>query len=288
MPFMINPQLCARCGSCIGNCPNRAITRRGDEVIITDMCCDCGVCAGYCPVGAIGMGGQRAELNASKLAAALKGKLGLTRGIAALKFVDSVPADLPVEEGPQFWCAICGDVFDGSGAPLVFTAGASMCGGCANMGLGGKRVTREEFDAALDASVVGPGKLYESREPMTRNRDAFPRFPRIYTAMIIGALEYMTRPDIVLFPVTPEQLTVISTAYAYETGEVLTGFAGKSTCLMTIPETLVANRPVFTAADHGGRMFMRLKPEELVMAFPFRLVPGLVKNLDKTIFAEHE
>jgi uncharacterized protein (DUF169 family) len=285
---MINPELCARCGSCIGNCPNRAIMRLESEVSITDMCCDCGVCVRYCPVGAIGIGMFRAELDAKKLSAALKEKLGLTREIAAMKFVDAKPDDIPVEEGPQFWCAICGDIFDGGGSPLLFTAAASMCGGCANMGLGGKLVTREEFDAALEASVIGEGNLYASREPMTKNRDLFPRFPRMYKGMIIGALEKISRPDIVLFPVTPEQLTNLSTAYAFETGEVIGGFAGKSTCLMTIPQTLVANRPVFTAADHGGRMFMRLKPEELLVCFPFSLVPGLVKNMDKTFFAKHE
>ncbi len=287
MPFTINPEICARCGSCIGNCPNRAIMRREDKVVITDMCYDCGVCVRYCPVGAISMGPVKAELDNKKLSALLKEKFGITREIAAMKFADKKPKDIPVEEGPQFWCAICGDIFEGQGSPLVFTSAASMCGGCANMGLGGKRVTREEFDAALEASVVGEGNLYATREPMTKNRDVFPQFRHVYGGMIIGAFDKISRPDLVMFPATPEQLTAISTAFAFETGEVITGFAGKATCLMTIPATLVNNRPVFTAADHGGREFMRLKPEELVICFPFSLIPGLVKNLDKTIFAHH-
>jgi uncharacterized protein (DUF169 family)/NAD-dependent dihydropyrimidine dehydrogenase PreA subunit len=287
MPFAINYELCARCGSCIGNCPNRAIIRREDKVIVTDMCCDCGMCARYCPVGALGMGAVKAELNTAKLAACLKEKLGLSRGIAAMKFADKAPGDVPVEEGPQFWCAICGDIFEGQDSPLFFTSAASMCGGCANMGLGGKRVTREEFDAALEASVVGEGNLYATLEPMTKNRDVFPRFRHIFQGMIIGALEKIDRPDLVLFPATPEQLAAISTAFAFDTGEVITGFAGKSTCLMTIPAALVDNRPVFTAGDHGGRTFMRLKNEELLVCFPFRLIPGLVKNLDKTLYAQH-
>lgn len=288
MPFAINNELCARCGSCIGNCPNRAIVRQEGSVYITDMCCDCGVCAHYCCVGAIAMGPVKAKLDSEALCAALKEKLGLTRGIAAMKFSDKPPADIPVEEGPQFWCAICGDIFEGRGAPLLFTAAASMCGGCANMGLGARRVMREEFDAALEASVVGQGNLYATREPMTKNRDAFPQFRSVHRGMIIGAFELISRPDLVLFPATPAQLSAVSTAFAFETGEVITGFAGKSTCLMTIPVTLENNRPVFTAADHGGRMFMRLKPEELLIGFPFSLLPGLVKNLDKTVYAHHE
>ncbi len=189
MPFTINDELCARCGSCIGNCPNRAIVRREDTVAVTDMCCDCGVCVRYCPVGAIGRGAIDAMLDVKRLAFCLKNKLGLSRAIAAMKFFDKAPSNVPVEEGPQFWCAICGDIFEGQGAPLFFSAEASMCGGCANMGLGAKRVTREEFDAALEASVVGEGNLYASREPMTKNRDAFSRFSHIFKGMVIGAFE---------------------------------------------------------------------------------------------------
>ena len=287
MPFAIDYELCARCGSCIGNCPNHAIIRREDIVVVTDMCCDCGICVRYCPVGAVGMGVAKAELDEKRLASRLKEKLGLSRDIAAMKFVDTAPLDITIEEGPQFWCAICGDIFEGQGTPLFFTSAASMCGGCANMGLGGKRVTREEFDAALEASVVGEGNLYATREPMTKNRDAFSLFRHIYHGMILGSFEKVARPDVVLFPATPEQLAVISTAFAFETGEVITGFAGKSTCLMTIPAAFVDNRPVFTAGDHGGRTFMRLKNEELLVCFPFRLIPGLVKNLDKTLYAQH-
>ena len=287
MPFTINNELCARCGSCIGNCPNRAIVRREDKVIVTDMCCDCGMCVRYCSIGAIGRGATDALLDVKKLASCLKDKLGLSRTIAAMKFLDKAPADITAEEGPQFWCAICGDIFEGQGAPLFFAAAASMCGGCVNMGLGTKRVAREEFDAALEASVVGEGNLYASREPMTKNRDVFPRFNHIFNGMVIGAFEEIARPDLVLFPVTPAQLAAISTAFAFDTGEIITGFAGKSTCLMTIPATLVNNRPVFTAGDHGGRTFMRLKDDELLVCFPFSLIPGLVKNLDKTVYAHH-
>ena len=63
-------------------------------------------------VGAIGAGPVKAELDPVILAASLRQRLSLKRGIAAMKFVDRIPADVPVEEGPQFWCAICGDVFD--------------------------------------------------------------------------------------------------------------------------------------------------------------------------------
>ncbi|MCX8044780.1 MAG: DUF169 domain-containing protein [Desulfobacterota bacterium] len=285
MPLMIHQELCAQCGSCIGNCPNRAIIRRGGRVLITDMCCDCGICTRYCSVGAIGKGERRAERDTTRLSQMLAEKLKLTRRIAAMKFVDEIPEGIAVEQGPQFWCALCGDVFDGNGEPLLFTAAASMCGGCANLGLGAKRVAREEFDAALDGQVIGEGNLYSDRDVIARNRDAFPQFPKIYKGVVVGLLERIPAPDLVLFPVNGHQLCVISTAFAFETGELIRGFAGKATCLMTVTVPLLRNRPVFCAGDHGGRMFMRLRDEEILVCFPFSLIPGLVHIMDKTVYA---
>lgn len=288
MPLTINRELCAACGSCIGNCPNRAILRRNGKVYITDMCCDCGTCIRYCTVGAIEKGTARAELDTKKLDKALKKKLGLSKNIAAMKFVDKAPEGIPVEPGPHFWCGICGDIFDGQGQPLLFTAAASTCGGCANIGLGSKKVSREEFDMALDGQVIGEGNLYLNRDLIAKNRDAFPQFPEIHTGVVLGSFDLLNRPDLVIFPINGQQLCMISTAYAFETGELITGFAGKSTCLMTISTPLIQNKPVFSAGDHGGRTFMRLKDEEILICFPFSLIPGLVKNMDRTIYAQHE
>jgi uncharacterized protein (DUF169 family) len=121
---------------------------------------------------------------------------------------------------------------------------------------------------------------------MSKNRNMFPHFSKVYAGVVIGSLEHMRKPDLVLFPVNGHQLCMISTAYAFDTGELITGFAGKSTCLMTISTPLMQNRPVFCAGDHGGRMFMRLKDDEILVCFPFSLIPGLVKNLDRTVFAQ--
>jgi len=288
MPLKIDHDLCVACGSCIGNCANRAIVRRDERVCITDMCCDCGICLRYCPVSAIGRGSDPAELRSAVLAPKLMDKLSLTKPPVAMKFVQTLPEDIPLEKGPHFWCGMCGDVFDGSEDPLVFTAEASTCGGCANIGLGAHKVNRETFIAAIETNTVGPGKLYATNSAMTANRRSFPGFSEIAKGVIIGPLAKIERPDLVLFPVTGQQMCMVATAFAYETGEVIQGYAGKSTCLMTVSTPLETNRPVFTAGDHGGRMFMRLAEGEILVSFPFRLIPGLVKCLDKTVYAQEK
>jgi uncharacterized protein (DUF169 family) len=237
-------------------------------------------------MSAIGKGKIKAELNNKKLNSTLKDKLFLKKNIVAMKFADKAPEGITVEEGPHFWCGICGDIFDGNGSPVFFTSKASSCGGCANIGIGAIKATKEEFETALNAQVLGEGNLYASKDVMPKGRSLFPLFPKVYEGVILASLEQMSMPDLIIFPVNGHQMCMISTAYAFDTGEVIMGCAGKSTCLMSVSTPLVENRPVFTSGDHGGRTFMRLKDEEIVVCLPYKLVPGLVKNLDRTVYAQ--
>ena len=188
MPFIIDQNLCVACGSCIGNCPNRAIVRRDDQIFVTSRCCDCGICIHYCPMEAIGEGRSKVELNHEKLDNALKDKLSLKRHIVAMKYADKAPQGITIEEGPHFWCAICGDIFEGSGDAVFFTAKASSCGGCANIGIGGKKSLREEFETALNAQVIGEGNLYATKELLAQGRSLFPRYPKVSGGVILVLL----------------------------------------------------------------------------------------------------
>jgi uncharacterized protein (DUF169 family) len=236
-------------------------------------------------MSAIGEGKHKVELNHKKLDNAIKEKLSLNRHIVAMKYADKAPEGIPIEKGPHFWCGICGEILDGSGDTVFFTAKASSCGGCANIGIGGIKSNREEFETAVNAQVIGEGNLYAHKELLAQGRSLFPRYPKVSGGLIIGSLEKLSMPDIILFPVNGRQMCMLSTAYGFDTGEVIFGYAGKSTCLMSITFPYVENKPVFTAGDHGGRTFMRLKDEEIVVCFPYRLVPGLVSNLDRTVYA---
>jgi uncharacterized protein (DUF169 family)/NAD-dependent dihydropyrimidine dehydrogenase PreA subunit len=286
MPFIIDQEVCAGCGSCVGNCPNRAIIMRGDRYFITSMCCDCGVCLEYCSTDAIKKGPVRAEFDNKKINAALKEKLSLKRDIVAMKFADKVPDNVRVEEGPTFWCAICGDIFDGQGDPVFFRGVASSCGGSKNVGIGSSKVMKEDFEMVINAQVVGEGNLYATKDLLAKNRTQFPRYPKVYGGMILASLDRLSRPDIILIPVNCRQMSMISTAYSFETGDLITGYAGKSTCLMSITFPFIENKPVFTPGDHGGRTFMRLQDDEMLLCFPYRLVPGLITNLDRTVYAQ--
>ena len=53
MAHKIDPDLCASCGTCAGECPQEAISEGTPYSINPDMCIDCGACEGGCPTGAI-------------------------------------------------------------------------------------------------------------------------------------------------------------------------------------------------------------------------------------------
>ena len=285
MAFTIDQNLCVACGSCSGNCPNRAIIRRGDEIFITNMCCDCGTCIRYCPMGAIGEGNIKAEFDNKKIDKTLKEKLSLKRHIVAMKYADKAPQGITVEDGPQFWCAICGDIIEGKGTPVFFTAPASACGGSGMIGIGSAKFAREDFDSVLNSIVIGEGNVYATKDLLSKGREAFPLFPKVYKGVIIGSLEHIKMPDLILFPVDSHQMCMISTAHAFDTGEIITGYVGSAACLMTVTPPFVENKPVFAIGDYGGRNNMRLKNAEFLVSFPYTLVPGLVKNMERTVFA---
>ena len=256
-----------------------AIVRTGEEVVITGMCSDCGNCIHYCTMGAIGKGKDKADFNIKTLARALKEKLSLKKNIVAMKYAPKAPAEVPVEKGPHFWCGICGDIFDGDSSSVFFTPKASSCGGCANIGIGGIKASKEEFEAALHGQVLGEGNLYARKDLLAKGRSIFPRYPKVSGGVTIGPLEEVKMPDLIIFPVNGKQMCMISTAYGFETGEVIFGYAGKSTCLMSISYPYVENRPVFTAGDYGGRTFMRLEMTSLLSAFLSGLSRGWLKIL---------
>ncbi len=91
---------------------------------------------------AIKKGPFRAGSTSKKVNAALKEKLSLKRDIVAMKFADKAPDGVRIEEGPTFWCAICGDIFEGQGDPVFFRGVASSCGGSKNVGIGSSKVTK--------------------------------------------------------------------------------------------------------------------------------------------------
>ncbi len=56
MAYVISDK-CTRCGSCMGVCPQEAISEGPERYVIDpEKCVDCGLCESECPVEAISAG----------------------------------------------------------------------------------------------------------------------------------------------------------------------------------------------------------------------------------------
>ncbi len=285
MPYTIKDDLCVECGACFAACPDRAIIQKRGQYVVTPLCSDCGICRSNCPMDAIGKGKTKADFNNRRVDEALKEKLSLNRHIVAMKYVNTKPKEVPREEGPHFWCAICGDIFEGDGKPVYFTAPASVCGGSMMIGIGTLKSNKEEFNMVMDALIIGEGKLMATHDLLSKANLEFPRFPKIHKGVIIGPLDQVEQPDIVMFPVDPHQMCIISTAYSFDTGQVVNGYASGAMCIMAVPFPLVEKKPVFTIGDWGGRTRSRLNDNEMLACLPYSQVPGLLKNMERTLYA---
>jgi uncharacterized protein (DUF169 family) len=257
---------------------------------VSVFCSDCGNCTKYCSTKAIARGEEKVDFNNVRIDASLKKQLHLTKNIVAMKYTNTPPEDIKYEQGPQFWCAMCGDVQLGEAEePLFFDAEASICGGASMIGLGARHVPKEDyFDAMEGAMVIGEGNNYESFSIMAKVRGKYPPYTKIRRGVIIGSLKDVTMPDMILFTADAHQLGMVATANGFDTGRIIQGYAGGAGCIAGVSHVVVNNQPTFTCGDHGARTFMQLKNDELFISYPYSLVPGLVKNLDRTVYARED
>ena len=102
------------------------------------------------------------------------------------------------------------------------------------IGVGAGKSTKDEFEAAVCYEVVGEGNLFATKAEMSRARDFYPKYQKAYRGVISGSLENVSMPDIILFPVRGRQMCMITTAYTYQTGEIMAGYGGSATCMITV------------------------------------------------------
>ena len=62
--YVVNPEKCTGCGSCVDVCPPEAIAVQNGKAVISMHCIDCGACPRVCPEGAIKK--QRPSVAAAK------------------------------------------------------------------------------------------------------------------------------------------------------------------------------------------------------------------------------
>ena len=209
----------------------------------------------------------------------------------AVKFVTS-RSDLPEgvkqfgassgEKVPKsFLCAMWGDCFRGAG-PFYTTREHQLCGGGAIAAGFGTLLPIE----VAEKFMIGDGKLFGTMDALRCSMASTMPFEEgEFEAQIIGPLSAMNddtlRPDVVLIICKPFQGQHILRAYGFDSGELVHGIAGGSTCEMVSSYVVKTGKPTFTLGDTGGNAGLSLKPDELLLAFPYDKLETTVGNLSR-------
>ena len=216
---------------------------------------------------------------------------GLHYNPIAVKFVTSL-SDLPegvkkfgasseASDPKSFLCAMWGDCLRGAG-PFYTTKEHQLCGGGAIAAGFGSLLPLE----VAEKFMIGDGKLFGSMQALRCSlASTMPFEDGEFEAQIVGPLAAMNdetlRPDVVLIVCKPFQGQHILRAYGFDSGELVHGIAGGSTCEMVSSYVVRTGKPTFTLGDTGGNAGLSLEPDELLLAFPYDKLGIAVGNLSR-------
>jgi uncharacterized protein (DUF169 family) len=92
-------------------------------------------------------------------------------------------------------------------------------------------------------------------------------------------------PDVVLLVCNAAQGMRIAEAFAYDSGKKTTGLTGPPICSAVVAAPFLTGEVTYSLGDAGARKYMKLKDEDLFVAIPAELLPGIVANLGKAVIA---
>jgi uncharacterized protein (DUF169 family) len=91
------------------------------------------------------------------------------------------------------------------------------------------------------------------------------------------------RPDVVLFFLLPKQAMYLARASVYANGGLTIGVTGPSTCSTIVSAPYLTGEPRYTLGCFGGRIFVKIKPEEIYLGIPMETLPQTVASLEELL-----
>jgi uncharacterized protein (DUF169 family) len=178
-------------------------------------------------------------------------------------------------------CAMWGDAF--SGAETFYTVSSDQVCGGGSIGAGFGSPMPIEAAAKF---MIGEKLVYGTLDGLKKAMaSTLPFNHGEFQAQIISPLENANLtnllPDLVFIICKPFQGQHILRAFGFDSGEVVQGIGGTSTCEMVSSYVMKTNKPTFTLGDLGGNTGMNIKEDEVLVAFPFHQLETAVKNLQR-------
>ncbi len=203
----------------------------------------------------------------------LKNQLGIKKQIIALKLAKEIPANIEKYQDKNNICYMMGEMLE---EPKTFytTMEDHVCLlGCAATGLDPslEQMSEEErkHSEQLHVSSINIFSTEEIQRRAEKQADKlFPKFKKSFNAVIIGPFGRVLEPDLLILFGTPEQVHLLTRAYAYVTGNFIMGYAGMGACRMLVPYAFLKKEPVFTISDRAWRRALKISSDELTLVVP--------------------
>jgi len=212
----------------------------------------------------------------------LMAKENYERKILAFKIYDDIP------QGIEFYgndmsmlCAIAAEAW-GKPNPFYVTKENCVCGGSLYAGIGSRKVSKEEREVGMSV-LFGEGAPYGSKTVFRKVGQQIPKHHKHHKYLVMGGLDKIENPDLVHITGNANQIYKLTKSYTWETGELVHGLSGTSWCAQALPGSYRDQKITFTLGDHGGRSLMGVKDYELFCTIPYKLLPMVVRNLDKAL-----
>ena len=216
----------------------------------------------------------------------LKDKIGIKKGIVALKRLKDEPSTLEEYEGKSTICFMMQEALE-ENKVFYTTIKNRMCLGCVATGM--DRVPGELSEEELKQNVSFPVEAvntFQSIEVAVKaEKEAariFPKFDELYRATVIGPIERIKDPEVLIIFCNPEQANLLTRAYCYVTGTFIKGYAGIGVCRMILPEAFVNKEPTITVSDRTWRIALKLSPDELTLVTPPDKLMIMCENLEQS------
>ncbi|MBC8041867.1 MAG: DUF169 domain-containing protein [Rhizobacter sp.] len=220
------------------------------------------------------------------LAKTIRDFTGIARDFVALKFCETL-ADIPEGtakyQGKGIYCGMWSEVRNYA-EPFYTVPDDHICGGGTSYtGMGQKDLPPKMVEVGWNM-LVGEGKIYYSRESVIACQESVPasfKKEKRFEATVMGRLEQVPNPDVVLFFCNAQRHEWLAHAYGFESGELMQGLAGLSLCAFVVPHPHLTGKPIFSPGDLSGRELARMNPDELCVSFPFAALETVARNLSR-------
>jgi uncharacterized protein (DUF169 family) len=215
----------------------------------------------------------------AQYAKTLMEKEGYDKSIVAFKLTDEEPEDIKsYGTGCSFLCAIAAEVWEEE-EPFYITNKNIVCGGAVYSGLGSRKLTKESFDDGMEL-VIGKNQAYCSRETMRRVNQQYPHFFHAHKYMIIGPLEAVAEPDMVMIVTDAHRVMRLCKSYTWKTGELVKSLGGTAWCTISFPSVYRDKTMTYNFGDPPSRALMMLEPGDMYCTIHYDLLPLVIENLD--------